>query len=32
MVFLAGAGLLFHQLAPDAHSIGGVWRELRPPR
>ena len=31
VVFLAGAGLLFQQLAPDAHSIRGVWRDLRPP-
>ena len=30
VVFLAGAGLLFQQLAPDAHSIRGVWRDLRP--
>ena len=29
--FLAAAGFLGQQLAPDAHSIRGVWRDLRPP-
>jgi hypothetical protein len=30
IIFLAAAGLLFQVLAPDAHSIRGVWRDLRP--
>jgi hypothetical protein len=31
IVFLACAGLLFQQIAPDAHSIRGVWRDVRQP-
>lgn len=31
VVFLATAGLLFQQIAPDAHSIRGVWRDVRQP-
>ena len=31
VVFLATAGLLLQQLAPDAHSIRGVWRDVRQP-
>ena len=31
VVFLATAGLLFQQIAPDAHSIRGVWRDVRTP-
>lgn len=31
IVFLSGAGFFLQQVAPDAHSIRGVWRDLRPP-